>query len=144
QVAHPRGDEDAYQHYRSAGGEASGGFCSVVRRARPRAALFVVAVGLLAALARRHLAQLARRRGGQAARRGRVGRGQLFLLLAAVSLVARPARAQTGGSLGGSLGIETAPPTSYRSPQQWAIELRFGPYRPDVDSEFGGRRKPYE
>jgi hypothetical protein len=31
----------------------------------------------------------------------------------------------------------------FRSPQQFAFELRFGPYRPDVDSEFGGKRDPY-
>jgi hypothetical protein len=29
------------------------------------------------------------------------------------------------------------PPTrSYKSPQNFAVELKFGPYRPDVDSEF--------
>jgi hypothetical protein len=31
----------------------------------------------------------------------------------------------------------------YRSPQRFAFELRFGPYRPDIDSEFGGNRHPY-
>jgi hypothetical protein len=32
----------------------------------------------------------------------------------------------------------------YRSPQQFAFELRFGPYRPDVDGEFNGVRHPYQ
>lgn len=32
----------------------------------------------------------------------------------------------------------------YRSPQRFAFELRFGPYRPDVDSEFDGKRTPYQ
>lgn len=33
---------------------------------------------------------------------------------------------------------------SYRSPQRFAFELRFGPFRPDVDSEFNGVRHPYQ
>ena len=32
----------------------------------------------------------------------------------------------------------------YRSPQHFALELRFGPYRPDIDSEFGGRSTPHK
>jgi hypothetical protein len=32
----------------------------------------------------------------------------------------------------------------YRSPQRFAFELRFGPYRPDIDSEFSGSRSPYQ
>ena len=32
----------------------------------------------------------------------------------------------------------------YQSPQHFALELRFGPYKPDVDSEFGGARSPYQ
>lgn len=34
-------------------------------------------------------------------------------------------------------------PASYRSEQYVAVELRFGPYRPHVDDEFGGAT-PYE
>ena len=30
----------------------------------------------------------------------------------------------------------------FRSPQNWAIELRFQPYLPEVDSEFPGAEKP--
>jgi len=30
------------------------------------------------------------------------------------------------------------PRGEYRTPKQWAMELRFGPYAPDVDSEFAG------
>ena len=29
-------------------------------------------------------------------------------------------------------------PESYRTPKEWAFEARFGPYRPNVDSEFSG------
>lgn len=32
---------------------------------------------------------------------------------------------------------------SFRSPQRFAFELKFGPYRPDVDGEFNGARTPY-
>lgn len=32
----------------------------------------------------------------------------------------------------------------YESPQHFAVELRFGPYIPNIDEEFGGRAKPYE
>ena len=31
----------------------------------------------------------------------------------------------------------------YRSPQRFAFELTFGPYRPAVDGEFNGQRDPY-
>jgi hypothetical protein len=32
----------------------------------------------------------------------------------------------------------------YRSPQHWAVELRFGPYSPEVDSEFDGAEDPHQ
>lgn len=32
----------------------------------------------------------------------------------------------------------------YRSPQHFAFELRFGPYSPDIDSEFGGSSEPHK
>ncbi len=32
----------------------------------------------------------------------------------------------------------------YKSPQRFAFELTFGPYRPDVDGEFNGARTPYK
>jgi hypothetical protein len=36
-------------------------------------------------------------------------------------------------------------PRTFRTPKEWAIELRFGAYRPDVDSEFSGSGKtPYK
>jgi hypothetical protein len=51
-----------------------------------------------------------------------------LLALAAVLLAASPARAQS------ILHEENR----FRSPQHWALELRFGPYSPNVDSEFTG------
>jgi hypothetical protein len=47
---------------------------------------------------------------------------------------ARPARAQT---------TILHDSESYRSPQRWVLELRFGPYSPDVDSEFEGTKTPH-
>jgi len=32
---------------------------------------------------------------------------------------------------------------TYESPQSWALELRFGPYEPNIDDEFGGTG-PYD
>ena len=32
----------------------------------------------------------------------------------------------------------------YKSPQRFAFELTFGPYRPDIDGEFDGARTPYK
>lgn len=64
------------------------------------------------------------------------------LSLLGAMLAADPARAQ--------YILETPserPGHRFRSPQRFAFELKFGPYRPDVDSEFeaGGRqlRTPY-
>src|SRR5262249_13618963 len=34
-------------------------------------------------------------------------------------------------------------PRQYETPQRFAFELRFGPYRPDIDDPFPGQ-KPYE
>ncbi len=31
----------------------------------------------------------------------------------------------------------------FRSPQHWALDLRIGPFRPDVDSEFNNGSAPY-
>jgi hypothetical protein len=39
--------------------------------------------------------------------------------------------------------LELGERQNFRSPQHWAMELRFGPYRPDVDSEFSNGSRPY-
>jgi len=66
--------------------------------------------------------------------------------LALAVATAPPARAQSGI-------LEEAPSEApagkrYRSPQRFAFELKFGPYRPDVDSEFASSgpnaRAPYK
>jgi hypothetical protein len=35
------------------------------------------------------------------------------------------------------------PNENYRTPKRFALELRFGPYGPDVDDEFDGTQAPY-
>ncbi len=53
---------------------------------------------------------------------------------------ATPAWAQGTDALGAYGGLERR--HQHESPQYAAFELRFGPYRPEVDSEFGGA-KPF-
>lgn len=56
------------------------------------------------------------------------------VLLAALMGAAGPARAD-----------RFVPETTYKpSPQWWAAELKFGPYKPDIDGEFGGGAEPYK
>lgn len=54
-----------------------------------------------------------------------------------------------GGAFGAARDAQAQVITSERgrhgSPQHFALEFRFGPYRPDVDSEFAGTdRHPYQ
>ena len=65
------------------------------------------------------------------------------------ALAAPRARAQPrdAGATAGFVVDSTEPaPDSGPSPRGWNLELRFGPYRPDVDSEFaarGSEARPY-
>lgn len=59
-------------------------------------------------------------------------RHHTFALAAALVLSTGPALAQGVDEFGAYGGDES----SNKSDQMWAIELRFGPYLPDVDSEF--------
>ena len=68
--------------------------------------------------------------------RGGVGAGTFVVLLFSMLL----------SSLGGSRAFAQVIQDQndrYRSPQHFAFELRFGPYTPAIDSEFGGKRTPY-
>jgi hypothetical protein len=57
------------------------------------------------------------------------------LLAAVVAMAGSPARAQA---------ILAEDARRLRTPQHFALEMRFGPYRPNVDSEFeGSGRAPY-
>ena len=53
---------------------------------------------------------------------------------AAVLLASAPAAAQ----------LVVQSPTEYSSPQNFALELRLGPYSPEIDEEFGGSKTPHE
>jgi len=64
----------------------------------------------------------------------------LAVVLAAAALAPRAARAEISLESGGE---GDSVHHRYRSPQRFAFELRFGPYRPDVDSEFSNRA-PYQ
>ncbi len=73
--------------------------------------------------------------------------GKTLLGFGLVCTLLAPARAHAQSDI-----LDAPPddhdPASYRSPQHFAFELKFGPYRPDIDSEFsqGGKqlRTPYQ
>jgi hypothetical protein len=81
---------------------------------------------------------------GAAPRRRRALGLGAFTLMAGMALA--PARAHATDILAEE--GDTVDPHQYRSAQHFAFELKFGPYRPDVDSEFehGGApvRTPYK
>jgi len=58
------------------------------------------------------------------------------LVGAVVSLAPSPVMAQGVDEFGAYGGMERSGPTG--SPQSYALELRFGPYPPDIDDEFAG------
>lgn len=69
----------------------------------------------------------------------------LFVSIASL-LAAAPASAQSSGVLSTSWRQENrsdAVGSTMFSPQHFAFELRLAPYWPQVDSEFGGKAKPY-
>ncbi len=74
-------------------------------------------------------------------RRSRKSCGARVLGMAACAagvcaLASRPAAAQQPVQLDDEI--------TFQSPQRWAFELRFGPYAPEIDSEFGGKAAPHE
>jgi len=112
-----------YQAYRKAGGQATGGYCALAGRgARLGTISFLAGAGLLGLV-------IFRRR-----RRARrvLSRGLPWLM---VTLAAGSAQAQVAGHVQ-TEEASAAQRGDYRTPRQWAIELRFGPYAPDIDSEF--------
>jgi MYXO-CTERM domain-containing protein len=73
-------------------------------------------------------------------------RAPFLALVAASGLWASPARAETN-DLPLSLTAASGDAPDVASPHRWDLELRFGPYRPDVDDEFaqrGSPARPYE
>jgi hypothetical protein len=72
-------------------------------------------------------------------------RAAALLAAAVVSLASGRARAQIDLDARADEDEEELPPGQrYHSPQHFAFELRFGPYRPDIDSEFTAGRHPYQ
>lgn len=60
-------------------------------------------------------------------------RRSLLPALGLLFVLAAPARAD-----------RFVPDTDFHpSPRWWAAELKFGPYKPEIDTEFGGGAKPY-
>jgi hypothetical protein len=117
---------DFYQAYQQAGGQSNGGYCSLAGRgARLGAISFLAGSGLLALVILRR-----RRRARRTFSRG------LPCLLVALASSSAQAQVVTHDE---SDERSEEPHEEYRTPKQWAMELRFGPYAPDVDSEFAGR-----
>ena len=120
---------DFYTKYRADGGKATGGCSMAGRGTRFGTISFLAASGLLTLI-------IVRRRRIRRA----LLRGLPCLLLV---LAAGPAQAQVSVSHEESSEKPSDEPGSYQTPKEWALELRFGPYRPNVDSEFGGSANPY-
>jgi hypothetical protein len=111
--------------YKESGGTATGCAAGGVRPGRG-AAFAAVAIGLA-------LVRVSRRR--------RRAAGPLIALLAVID-------AGAGAAPAWAIGDERSPLVApLVSPRRWNVELRFGPYRPNVDSEFADRGqsgRPYE
>jgi hypothetical protein len=60
--------------------------------------------------------------------------------LVALAVLPRATRAQDFADEAAIVEGEGNP---YKTPQRFAYELTFGPYRPDIDGEFDGVRTPY-
>lgn len=115
---------DFWEHYRASGGVAEPLGCAASPwRARGSWGLAMGALMLLAARRRR-------------SRRWR--RGALALLAALPLLAPTPAEAQTFQLFGNRESLRR-----WESPQNFAFELRGGPYYPDVDGELRGRATPF-
>jgi hypothetical protein len=116
---------DFYREYRDNGGSAEGGYCSL--------AGWTGKPGLLACLAGSGLLGLffIRRWRRRRSSRGR-GLAVLLVLLGVGEAQAQPMAASHEDM---SAAFEE-PQQSHRTPKSFAFELRFGAYRPDIDSEF--------
>jgi MYXO-CTERM domain-containing protein len=82
-----------------------------------------------------------------ARRRRRPLRGAALLAFAAASGLWTSAARADSSELPLSLTAASGDAPDVASPHRWDLELRFGPYRPDVDDEFaerGSPARPYE
>lgn len=125
-TATPKRVKDFWEDYKDAGGQAKGG-CSVGQ------AGLGGGIGLGLGLA---IALVIRSR-----RRRRAGAAAGGALLLALALSPRPAAAQPWWEGDGEQVAEQAGPAQPR----WGLEIKLGPYVPDVDGEFdGGEPGPFE
>jgi len=125
--------------YFKSGGTAGTGCAVAGTTGRSGGALAATALLLCLVLRRRRDRWSERRRALRA----------LGLVICLDVFTAREAEAAPGGddaTAGFLLNSSEAPPPRGPSPRGWNLELRFGPYRPDVDSEFAARgsdARPY-
>ena len=124
---------DFYTEYRDAGGKTKGGFCSLAGWHRRPGALALVSFLVVG------LVLVARRR-----RKGPPRAGTLVLLVAAGTLATGPAQAQAvyhdDADPDADADTDQKPPPQAiwtGTERDFALELRFGLYMPNVDSEFG-------
>jgi hypothetical protein len=135
--------------YRDSGGAALGG-CTVAaadgRCATPLSLALVAAAVAGLALRRRprpsprvrRLGWRWRRKRGQRAP-WRSGGAAVAAIVFAGALLATPGPARAGVFDLDDTAARAPPPLRSASPRRWNLELRFGPFRPDVDAEFAGR-----
>ncbi|HXI59379.1 MAG TPA: MXAN_2562 family outer membrane beta-barrel protein [Polyangia bacterium] len=135
--------------YRDSGGAALGG-CALAPAIGDRCAtpLSVALAAVVAGLALRRrprpsprvrrLGWRWRRKRGQRAP-WRSGRCAAAAIVFAGALLATAGRARAGVFDLDDTVARAPPPLRSASPRRWNLELRFGPYRPDVDAEFAGR-----
>ncbi len=126
---------DFYESYRQAGGSAGGGFCSFsLQHSRNGVGLFAAALLMVAGLRRSQ-----RKARASAWMKPVVGLGCLLAASTSVDSAQAAAGSAAFGSDGGveskSQGISVGKHALY--------ELRFGPYPPKIDDEFGGSG-PYQ
>jgi hypothetical protein len=135
--------------YKQSGGAAQAGCHRERSPPRPGTAAplgVAAALGALALRGRRRRRPPPRPPGR--ARAGRLARRLPRLLAAGLALAAVPARASAAddGSMSEGMWSSDIPaddgPPAAESPRHWNVELRFGPYRPDVDSEFANGGNP--
>jgi len=131
----PEAVTDFYESYRQAGGSAGGGFCSFSLQQSPKGVgLFAGALLIVAGLRRRQRTVCS-----SAWRQRLVGLGCLLVASTSVDSAQAAAGSTAFGSDGGveskSHGISVGTKALY--------ELRFGPYPPKIDDEFGDNG-PYQ
>jgi hypothetical protein len=118
---------DFYTEYKNSGGTAQGGFCALGGR---RDGPGILALGLLAGLG---LVLRLRRRIG----RRPPPAGLLLAMVGAGTLFAAQAHGQAVYHEENSMQDQDSEPWNGTT-RNYAIEVRFGLYTPDVDSEFSG------